>query len=908
MPICSSCRREVPARAKFCDSCGATLKLDSGTMRLIRKWVIGGDPDCDLVVDHPHVSGQHCLLVEVEDGFLLEDLGSTNGVFVNGSRISARVKVTRMDAITLGRSVAMPWPKHDGASFARIIRIGREPDNEISLDYPMISGYHARILVADGKAIIEDLGSMNGTAIGRPESKIKRSPLTKDDTIFFGSFRIPASRLLPGKLTMGQTPQAELGFKGQEMTLGRDPDCDHPLDYPMVSWRHARLSRNGGVITVEDLGSTNGVFVNGRRITAPVTVNPGDVISLGSYTFRLTAAGTFEKRDYRGNLTIEARNLIVDVPGKRLLEDVSLTIYPSELVGLMGPAGAGKTTLMMALNGYSPPTAGAVFFNGEDIYRHYTQFCGHVGYVPQDDIMHRDLTVGQALYYTSRLRLPRDYSDGDIQKRIAEVLHQLGMQGTEGVLIGSPEKKGISGGQRKRVNLAMELLADPSVLFLDEPTSGLSSEDALAVMKALRQLADSGKTILLTIHQPSLEVFSLMDSLIVVSRDAGQPDPGRLVYFGPAYPDAPHFFNPESAKNERPSPDEALRGLARAKTDDWARHYAGSTYKREYVDARAGQLPADSSQPMAPKIKRQFGLGQWWTLVRRSFNIKLSDRGGTAILLLQAPIIAFLAVMAFGGQTDRSVTDPESFKAIAGAMYKPIFVMVLAALWFGCSNSAREIVGEWAIYYRERMVNLKIPSYVASKFTVLGLLCVIQCAMMLGIVHWGCGLRGNWAAMYGILLLTAFNGVALGLLASAVAKTSEMAIALVPLIILPMIIAGGALSPRHSMKWPEAAQVLPSRWSFEATLLLEAEERELMPAPTPPVGQSFDTPNASPPVPVSMPQIDMANMHFPAEDDAQRNISKDRSGVAACALALGAMFVALVLAILITLKLRDIHR
>lgn len=883
-------------------------------MRLIRKWVIGGDPDCDLVVDHPHVSGQHCLLVEAEDGFLLEDLGSTNGTFVNGGRINARVKVTRMDSITLGRSVAMPWPKQDGASFARVIRIGREPDNDVALDYPMISGYHARILVANGKAFIEDLGSMNGTAVGRPENKIKRSPLNVDDTVFFGSFRIPASRLLPGRLTMGQTPQAELGFEGQEMTLGRDPDCDHPLDYPMVSWRHAKLSRNDGVITVEDLGSTNGVFVNGRRITAPVTVNPGDVISLGSYTFRLTAAGTFEKRDYRGNLTIEARNLTVDVPGKRLLEDVSLTIYPSELVGLMGPSGAGKTTLMMALNGYSQPSYGATLFNGADLYRNYAQFRGHIGYVPQDDIMHRDLTVGQALYYTARLRLPRDYSDEDIRRRIEQVLNQLGLQGLENVLIGSPEKKGVSGGQRKRVNLAMELLTDPSVLFLDEPTSGLSSEDALMVMKALRRLADAGKTILITIHQPSLEVFSLMDNLIVVSRDAGAPDPGRLVYFGPAYPDSVRFFNPGRAieksdsSADRPSPDEVLRGLGKANTDEWARRFAVSEYKREYVDARAGQLPADSSQPMAPKIKRQFGLGQWLTLVQRSFNIKLSDRGGTAILLLQAPIIAFLAVMAFGGQTDKPVTDLESFKAIAGAMYKPIFVMVLAALWFGCSNSAREIVGEWAIYYRERMVNLKIPSYVASKFTVLGLLCVIQCAMMLGIVHWGCGLRGNWAAMYGVLLLTAFNGVALGLLASAVAKTSEMAIALVPLIILPMIIAGGALSPRHSMKWPEAAQVLPSRWSFEATLLLEAEERGPMPAPTPPMTQSFDTPSDSPPVPVSMPRIDMASTHFPAEDDAQRNISKDRSGVTACALALGAMFVALVLAILITLKLRDVHR
>ncbi len=880
------------------------MKPDRGTLRQIRRWVIGGDPDCNLVVDDSRVSGQHCLLVEAEDGFLLEDLGSTNGTFVNGIRIDGRVKVTRMDAITLGQSAPMPWPKQDNASFVRVISVGREPDNDVELDYPMISGHHARILIADGKAVIEDLGSMNGTAVGRPENKIKRSPITKDDTVFFGSFRIPASRLLPGKLTMGRTPQSELSFKGREMTLGRDPDCDHPLDYPMISWRHARLSRGGGAMIVEDLGSTNGIFVNGRRIIGPVTVSPGDVISLGSYTFRLTSDGIFEKRDYRGNLTIEARNLTVEAPGKRLLEDVSLTIYPSELVGLMGPSGAGKTTLMMALNGYAAPTRGATFFNGEDLYRNYAQFRGHIGYVPQDDIMHRDLTVGQALYYTARLRLPKDYSDADIRKRIEEVMNQLGLQGLENVRVGSPEKKGVSGGQRKRVNLAMELLTDPAILFLDEPTSGLSSEDALMVMKVLKRLADAGKTILITIHQPSLEVFRLMDSLVVIGKDEGSPQPGRLVFFGPAYPDSIDFFNPGGAAEMKsgvePAPDEALKGLKKIGADECARRYANSEYKREYVDGRQGQRPSDSARPMAPKVKRQIGIGQWWTLLRRNFNIKLSDRAGTAILLLQAPIIALLVVMAFGRQTNKEVAgDPEVFLEVGAAMSKAVFVMTLAALWFGCSNAAREIVGEWAIYHRERMVNLKIPSYVAAKFATLGSLCVIQCVMMLGIAHWGCGLKGEWTAMYGALLLTAFNGIALGLLASAVAKTSEMAIALVPLILLPMIIAGGALTPRSQMIWPDAAQVLPSRWAFEAALLLEAGERELMPAPKPPPGKPSGAQNAA-------ARIDMADTHFPAEDN--KNIRKDRSGVGTSVIMLGAIFFSLALAILITLKLRDVHR
>lgn len=231
----------------------------------------------------------------------------------------------------------------------------------------------------------------------------------------------------------------------------------------------------------------------------------------------------------------------------------------------MGPSGAGKTTLISALNGYTPPTLGQVLFNDRDLYANYGQFQGVIGYVPQDDIMHGDLTVARALYYTARLRLPPDSSDAEIAERIKVVIEQLGLKGTENVLIGSPQKRGISGGQRKRVNLAMELLTDPAVLFLDEPTSGLSSEDTLTVMRLLRTLADEGKTILLTIHQPSLEAYRQLDNLVVVAKDPGTTDPGRLTYYGPAYPQAVQFFNPQHEEGAVLSPDEVLRSLAEEK-------------------------------------------------------------------------------------------------------------------------------------------------------------------------------------------------------------------------------------------------------------------------------------------------------------------------------------------------------
>ena len=648
--------------------------------------------------------------------------------------------------------------------------------------------------------------------------------------VYFGTLRVPTARLLAGGLALGDEPYTALKVAGQETIVGRAKNCDIVLDDPRVSRRHARLLRVGERASIEDLGSSTGTFVNGRRITARQPLRPGDLVAIGNYTLKLMPGGNLEQRDYRGNVAIEARGVTIDVPGRRLLEGVSLTIYPSELIALMGPSGAGKTTLISALNGYTPPTAGQVLFNGRDLYAHYAEFQGVVGYVPQDNIMHRDLTVGQALYYTARLRLPNDTSEDEIHKRIGNVIAQLGLEGTEHVLIGSPEKKGISGGQRKRVNLAMELLTDPAVLFLDEPTSGLSSEDALMVMRLLRKLADGGKTIIVTIHQPSLEAYRLLDNLILVSKDAKAPEPGRLAYFGPAYPQAVNFFNPGGVPGlkagQDPSPDEVLHGLGKDKTAAWVERYQASPLKQQFVDDRAGKQSFDRGRAVQRKTHRAFGFGQWWTLVRRCLAIKRRDTTNTAILLAQAPVIALLVAMVFNKQTTAEVT-PANWHSAANATSITVFLLALAGLWFGCSNSAREIVGEWAVYRRERMVNLKIPSYIGSKFTVLGGLCFLQCAVLLGIVYWGAGLKGPWLPMFLLLLLTALVGVGIGLTISALARTSEVAIALLPLILLPIVILAGILQPVHEMSRPMQwlAQTMPSRWAFEGILLLEVEDR-----------------------------------------------------------------------------------
>lgn len=811
-------------------------------------WLVGADPSCDLVVNEPTVSGRHCRLSRTRNGYLLEDLRSRNGTFVNGKRIDKVMAVTTADHITLGKSVAMPWPHDAEGVFSgdMTVHVDSLPDKQLVLD--------------------------RSTGIDN-EPPIQLAP------------DHPYQR--------AQTPEYPLAqaqawaVAGQSMVVGRDRSCDVVLADPLVSRRHARLTDLHRAITLEDLGSSNGTYVNGERITGSRSLRSGDLIAIGRYTFKLTPDG-LEQRDFRGNLAIEARGVTVDVPGRRLLDNVSLTVYPSELVGLMGPSGAGKTTLMNALNGYTPPTAGWVLFNGRDLYANYEEFQGLLGYVPQDDIMHRDLTVAEALYYTARLRLPGDFSNDEIDRRMRTIIAELGLDGTENVVIGSPEKKGISGGQRKRVNLAMELLTEPAGLFLDEPTSGLSSEDALVVLQLLRKLADDGKTIIVTIHQPSLEVFRLFDNLIVVAKDARSPGPGRLTYYGPAYPQAVDFFNPAGVPRLRPgaepSPDEVLRGLAKDETAAWVERYAASALKRQFVDDRAGKQPSDTLSSRT-RPHRAAGLRQWWTLVRRCMAVKLRDRANSVILMAQAPIIALLVVFVFGKRAAEEATAA-NWQSVGHATSVTVFLLGLASLWFGCSNAAREIVGEWAIYHRERMVHLKIPSYVGSKFVVLGALCLLQCAILLGVVHWGAGLRGPWSSMFVLLTLTSLVGLGIGLNVSSLARSSEVAIALLPLILLPMVILGGILQPLDAMNAPVRllAHAMPSRWAFEGLLLLEADHRPKLPQPTKSGGAK---------------QQDLAEHYFP--------VDLRRTGTRTACVALTSMLLLLLWAVQKILRSRDVH-
>lgn len=813
------------------------------------RFSIGFDDSNDMVIQRPNISGHHCVLACVEETFYIQDLESTNGTTVNTYPVTCAM-IQIGDHIGLGsyqfvfdaslaerikRRAARAKRgeakhKRHNRHLPEVITIGRDPECDIVFDAPQVSRFHVKFTQTAYGWIVEDMGSINGTFVHDVHSHpIDRVEVTEKDVIFMGSYRFPVSRLNDFKDVLGARGDGAGQFMADkaELTIGRGDDNDIVLNEPQVSRRHALLKNTDDGVILEDLSSANGTFVNGQRVTR-VKITEQDTITFGTTSVRLDLKRGRVQKSYRGDIVLQAENIRVDVENKggtkRLLDGISFTAYPTEFIGLMGPSGAGKTTLLMSMIGYLKPTYGRTLLNGDDLANHYDLYRATLGYVPQEDIIHGELTVYEALYYTAKLRLPPDTTEEEIDRRIHDVLHALEIEQTRDVVIGSPEKKGISGGQRKRVNLALELLTEPSLLCLDEPTSGLASEDAINVMRLLRRLADGGRTILLTIHQPSLQAYRMMDNVIYLAD-------GEQVYYGPTYPDSITYFHPEAKSNSPEAeelladPGSCLKPLVKAKRageqmETFAARYRQSQYYEEYVDERRKNQAADIRLNDAEtRSAPRFRFRQMLTLSARYMSIKFKDRVGSTILLVQAPIIAVLINLVFMFQ-DTGVLNRMEHTPFA------IFLLITSAIWFGCSNAAREIVSEQAIYRRERKVNLSIPAYIGSKFIVLSALSLVQCLMLLFITYFTLDFRGNPLTHLGMLWLCALASTGMGLVLSALVRTTQAALALVPLLLIPQVILGGAIMPIDRMKDPSwtMSQMMISRWGFEG--MLQAEHSE----------------------------------------------------------------------------------
>ncbi|MCC6452402.1 MAG: FHA domain-containing protein, partial [Acidobacteria bacterium] len=420
------------------------------------------------------VSRDHAAIVRTANGFVLEDRGSFNGTFLNDQRITAPTPLTHGDKIRFGT----------GGPTAEFFAPSQRSSFENSLANERIAhltqnAAEFQNLTGENKTIVARLGRSVGISKNNVEPQLLMS-------VAFG--------------------------EKHELLIGRAPTSDIRLDGLDISTRHARLKLSGGQVSVEDLGSTNGVYLNG----APTTSSPlssSDSVQIGQFLIKIDAAGTIGVFDTRARMRIDASHLARSVRSKggrsQLLDDISLTVQPNEFVGIIGPSGSGKTSLIHTLSGASRPEAGNVSVNGRDLYREYASLKHSIGLVPQDDIIHRELTVYRTLLYVAKLRLSRDVSRAEIDRTINEVLDVTGLLPRRDVRVSD-----LSGGQRKRVSVAVELITRPSLLFLDEPTSGLDPQTEFSMMELFRQIADSGRTVVITTH--AAETVRMFDKIAVL--------------------------------------------------------------------------------------------------------------------------------------------------------------------------------------------------------------------------------------------------------------------------------------------------------------------------------------------------------------------------------------------------------
>jgi ABC-type multidrug transport system ATPase subunit/pSer/pThr/pTyr-binding forkhead associated (FHA) protein len=842
--------------------------------------VFGRDPArAHVVIAHPNVSGVHAT-------FQLEPLSvtderSTSGTFVAGQPVTAGTPrpLEPHAMVALG---PVSVPAQLVLSLARSGFATRESARQLTTAEPAAADSRIEVRAEAGgeTGVAQVVGGsveVGGTAAVPSVAAAGSAALPAAGGGFAPAGPGPSPGGARHKTVMGQVQLPAQARK----TIGRTPDNDIQIPHAQVSSKHAELLKIGSQLFIEDKGSANGTYVRGKRLAAGerASVENGEKVFLGPMPLLLQFEAEAlqvvveDQANWEGRplYEIEAWDLLMQVPNrdnpselKTLLDHVSFKALPGDLIALMGPSGAGKTTLLMTLNGYLPPTSGQVRINGEDLYAIYDALRGSIGYVPQDDIVHPELTVYEAVRYSAKFRLPPDYSEEEIDRRVTTTLQQLGLEAVAHLQIGKPEKKVLSGGQRKRVNIAMELVTDPVIMFLDEPTSGLAADDTTALVALLSDLAKkTGKTIITTIHQPAKDEYEKFNLALILGTG------GITIYYGPTT-SGYKFFGSWLERNGRPNTVDNPRDMFAMlqhrerpifdtlKTQNpgagrsEARSMAAREWNREFFDPQnpifqqmfsGRRAVGEGSQSQGVHTGRVKTSGQFSLLFSRYFKVKVRDVSGTAIMLAQAPIIGALLSMVFGGQklaapywclgalnelatksgglgdnTNKMLSSLQPTPDHAGA----IFFLLVSAVWFGTSNAAREIVSETAIYKRERMVNLGLFNYVFSKFLLLSIFCVVQCTVLLAIVFFALGFHGGLPA-FGIelvtMIVTAMNSVALGLLVSSLVTSSEAAMALTPIALIPQVVLGGLMVPMTTnplLKWPML--ITPARWGFQGVV------------------------------------------------------------------------------------------
>jgi ABC transport system ATP-binding/permease protein len=597
------------------------------------------------------------------------------------------------------------------------------------------------------------------------------------------------------------------------LRIGRAPGNDIVVPDPSVTAEHAELRDiGGGRYELFDLGSKYGTFINGRRIRG-AAVSERDVIRVGRALLRI-ASGRVRWHVPERDITLLAQDLTVKLPtGKTLLDHVTLPVGEGSLVAVLGPSGAGKSTLLGALTATRPATEGTVRYRGRDLYTEYAQLRHQIGLVPQENILHGQLSARRALRYAAGLRFPSSVPGRERNRRVDEVLGELGLSAHA-----QTRTSALSGGQQKRLNVAMELLTKPSLLLLDEPTSGLDPGSTSSVWEMMRELADDGRTVIVVTHE--VAHLELCDRVLVLvpllDKDGTVLAGGRVAYYGPSAGGLAFFG--------KAAWDEVFDGLDAETSRDWAAEFTQSPCYARYI-ADAADRAASAEPETGPAPRPRGPVGQFTTLCRRYAAVIAADRLYLAYMGL-LPVVLGLTVRILG--TSVGLVGAAHSNANAQLV---LMILILAASLNGTSSSVEVLIKERPIYYRERAAGLSATAYLASKLVVLGMISVFQTAVLVIIGLAGRALPtagvvvkapviGIPPALMEIWLGTAILAVAsmtLGLLISAFARSIETVFQLlVGLTLTQVVMSGGARQLVGVMGLDQLSNIFPSRWAYGA--------------------------------------------------------------------------------------------
>ncbi|MFF5713708.1 FHA domain-containing protein [Streptomyces sp. NPDC012756] len=794
---------------------------DATLMNPSRVYRIGRDPTSDIVLADARASWHHAVLSAAGGHWTLADEGSTNGTFADGLRVAPVREVGPGTVVRFGHPADGPRAVLSTGAPARdagprdVPRrpvapepppVVREPGDPPLLPPPPPPEAVREVApeappspaVVEGfPAEAQPLPLPEPPAVGfRPEPAPEPAPGPGPKMLR------PPSVSYPAATGTFRQPTSVRPLPAHSIRIGRAPDNDVVVADLVVSRRHAELRAHpDGTYWIHDLGSHNGTFLNGAPVV-DARVTPEDIVGIGRCAFCLIGGQLVEFTD-TGEVSLDVRSLAVTVDrGRRtLLDEVSFPVGQKCLLAVVGPSGAGKSTLLGALTGQRPADRGTVLYDGRDLYKDYAELRQRIGLVPQDDILHLQLTVRRALGYAAELRFPEDTVAAERRARVDEVIRELGLVERAEQPIHS-----LSGGQRKRVSVALELLTKPSLLFLDEPTSGLDPGMDRSVMHMLRGLADDGRTVVVVTH--SVLSLDVCDRLLVLAPG------GRVAYYGPPG-DSLGFFG----FTQWP---EAFEAFENDRDRDWAGQYRSSLFHRRYIaeatvrpDVPVPASPAGvgEAEPAPPPKAQSWG-SQLRTLVRRYAAALSADRTFLAIMIALPFVMGAMARALSEGSL-----NPESTMNV-------LLILCVGGVLTGAANAVRELVKERTIYRRERAVGLSRSAYLASKVVVLGSITVVQAVVLTLVALIGVPLNvpgGKGVLMPPLVEITlavallAFTAMMLGLLVSALVRKEEVTMPLLVLLaIVQVVFCGALLKVRGTPVLEQLAWLVPSRWAFAA--------------------------------------------------------------------------------------------